>query len=250
MKKFRNFLSLAFVFTVVLALFGADRVRANESAPVANEGAGEDSVSGESLEDQLKALQVPADKAPVGVSSEQLYSVQTRNSPLGGRLEVTLGGGTNLSGTNAITSRQAQGGLRFHFSDRWSLGATYGMVFNELSSAAQKLLDQQGIIPDIPYAKSRADLTVGFNTFYGKLRWGMESVTYFDQFINLGMGEIALNTGTVNAGVVEAGFVAWLGKWGSLRLSVKDYIYQERSGESQRIVNDWHGMVNFGVLLL
>ncbi len=246
----RNAVGFTAAIFLFVGLFSASTLKAEETQKENAEAAPAEQASAETLEDQLKTLEVPADQAPVGVSSEQLYSVQTRNSPLGGRIEATVGGGTNLSGTNLLTSRHVQGGLRWHMTDRWSLGATYSQVFNELSPSAKQLLDQNQQIPDTPYASSRRDLTIGMNTFYGKIRMSMDSVVYFDQYINLGAAQIELNTETVTGGVVEAGFAVWLGKWGNVRLGVRDYIYNEKTRAETRLVNDWHGVFNFGVLFL
>lgn len=250
----KSMTGLTSVSAMVLALVGflsAGQLRADDT-PAVEQAAVEapEQANAESLEDQLKTLEVPADQAPVGVSSEQLYSVQTRNSPLGGRIEATVGGGTNLSGTNLLTSRNVQGGLRWHISDRWSLGASYSQVFNELSPSAKQLLEQKQQIPDTPYASSRRDLTIGMNTFYGKIRMTMDSVIYFDQYINLGAAQIELSNGMVTGGVAEAGLAVWLGKWGTMRLGVRDYIYNEKTRAETRLVNDWHGVFNFGVLFL
>src|SRR5689334_5165563 len=105
-----------------------------------------------SLEDELRGLE-NANGAPAAASKEKLYAVQTRYLPLHFKHEVSAGGGMNLTGDSFLLSGMAEVGYRFHFNDRWSVGAGYGVVTNKLSTAADPLR-RDGVIPDVPYAKS------------------------------------------------------------------------------------------------
>jgi len=200
-----------------------------------------------SLEDQLKALDL-ANQPAAGVNKEKLYAVQTRNLPLKFKSEFNLGFGDNLTGDSFLSTQQLEVGYRFHFNDRWAVGLGYAWVNNTFKSDATTLRDAQGAIPDVPFATSRADLTVEFNTFYGKFRWSADSVSYFDQYVALGAGRIAQNTGSDTGAVADIGLAAWLGKWGSMRLGLKDYYYAEHYRTATQNTNNLHAHLDMGYL--
>src|ERR1700735_3405415 len=81
------------------------------------------SAANPNLEDQLKALDAE-NKAPVGANREKMYAVQTRYLPLKFKTEATVGGAYNLTGDSFLRTEQFEVGLRFHFSDRWAIGAS------------------------------------------------------------------------------------------------------------------------------
>ena len=89
---------------------------------------------------------------------------------------------------------------------------------------------------------------VEFNPCYGKFRWSADSVSYFDQYVALGAGQIAQNTGTDTAAVADIGLAAWLGKWGSLRLGLKDYYYAEHYRTATQNTNNLHAHLDMGYL--
>ena len=201
-----------------------------------------------SLEDQLKSLDMP-NQAPASISREKFYSIQDRYLPLTHKNEFSVGVAANLTGDSFLVTRQMELGYRFHFNNSWSLGLSHAFVSNQFTSAATQLVDSDGIIPDLPYAKTRTDLMATYNVFYGKFRLSQEQVFYFDQYISAGPGMIQLNTGASGAAVADIGFAFWLGKWGSTRLGLKDYYYNEplRSGTTPS--HNLHAHLDIGYLL-
>jgi outer membrane beta-barrel protein len=201
-----------------------------------------------SLEEQLRALELPSNQAPAGLTKERLYVIQERYLPLRLKLELSVGAALNVSGNSFLNTQQVEGGLRFHLNDRWSLGLTYAMVSNKFTAAADRLLDTEGIIPDLAYAKSRSDATIGYNVFYGKLRLSADQVFYFDQYVALGAGIMQLSRGNSTAAVADAGFAFWLGKWGSARIGVKDYYYNEPKRSGNEMTHNLHPHLDIGYL--
>lgn len=203
----------------------------------------------DTLEDQLQSLKLPENIAPASISHEQLYSVQSRYTPLKGRVEFTLGGGHHFGGNGFFNSSEFQFHTRYHFSDRWNLNLGGSYVTNSLTSSGKNLLLKQGIFPDAAYVKYRADLLLGFNVFYGKFRLSEKQVFYFDQYIALGAGYIVGDHGSSPAITADVGFAFWLGKGTSLRVGVKDYAFTEKRLLSSSFTNQIIGHVDFGVLL-
>jgi outer membrane beta-barrel protein len=209
----------------------------------------EDPSSRPSLEDELQGLATPANTSPLSMTSEKLYSVQSRYSGLRLRSEFDFGGAWNFTSDSFVESRQLNAAYRFHLNGRWSVGVSGSWVVNDYSSAGQRLLRMTSMVPDTAYVKYRADLSLGFNAFYGKFRLTADRVFYFDQYWTLGPASIWMDTGQVYGASADAGFVFWLGRWGSLRLGLKDYFYRQQRVLSAGLVHDLTGHVDLGILL-
>jgi outer membrane beta-barrel protein len=202
-----------------------------------------------SLSEELQSLSLPANEAPVQLSQEKLYAVQTRFVPLRHRSELSIGGGEDFTGDSFLSTRDLNLGYRFHLSDRWSLAAAGSAVFNTLTGSGQRLLDSDGRLPDSAYAKWRADLTATYNVFYGKFRVSMDQVFYFDQYASLGAGAVGEPSGTQPAAVADLGFAFWIGRSGVVRLGLKDYYYKETRTLSASMGNNLYGHLEVGYLL-
>lgn len=227
--------SILFVVFAVTLWFGAAFAAVEPPAP-----------EPKSLEDELQSLSVPSNQAPSAVSSEQLYAVQSRLSPLGKRSEVTLSGAKNLTADSFLVSQEIDLGYRFYFSDRWFVGVSGSYVSNSLSGSGQRLLEESKRLPDVAYTKYRADLMAGYNLFYGKFRLTMDQVFYFDQYVALGPGVVVQDLGTHPAAVADIGFVFWFGRNFSFRFGVKDYLFQEERRLSQGIANNVMSHLDIG----
>lgn len=199
-----------------------------------------------SLEDQLQTLNLPSNQAPAAVSTEKLYSVQSRYNPLKGRFELAVGAAQDFTNSSFLISKQVGGSLRYHFNDRFSLGFVGAQVFNKFTDTAQQLIQAEGILPDVAYAKYRANLELAMNTFYGKFRVSTNSVLYLDQYIALGAGVAGLNRGNANMVTVDVGFAFWLGRQMVIRLGMKDHIYREVRQLSSATTQHWLGHVAIG----
>jgi outer membrane beta-barrel protein len=206
-------------------------------------------VSASQLESDLSSLAMPENKSPVSVTQDKLFAIQTRYAPLSNRHEVAFSLGKNFNQDGHIDSNQMGGIYRYHINDKWALGMNYFSMNNQLSSSGQKLLNDKGIIPDRDYIKSQTDVMAEYNLFYGKLRFGMDQVTYFDQYIGLGAGNVQLGRGSTTAAVLDAGIAFWLGKKGSARLGLKNDFYKEQNVNGSTNVHNMVGYFAFGYLL-
>lgn len=202
-----------------------------------------------SLEDQLQGLSLPDNQSPAAVSTEKLYSVQTRHNPLASRSEFSLGAGKNLGSDGFLDSSQVSLTYRYHLNDRWFIQAGAAMVSNSMSGSARAFYDRDRILPDAAYVKQRADLVLGRNLFYGKFRVSAEKVLYFDQYISVGPGYAILNTGSTPAAVADIGFVFWLGQQASLRIGAQDYYFKEKRQLKTGMTNQIIGHIDLGILL-
>jgi outer membrane beta-barrel protein len=199
-----------------------------------------------SLEDELKTLD-SSNQMPAAANHDKLYSVQPRYLPLKFRSEVTAGVAQNMTSDSFMKTQQAEVAYRFHFNDKWSAGLAYAWVNNQLKPETQTI-QAAGAIPQEPYASSRVDLTAEYNFFYGKFRWSGETVSYFDMYGAFGPGIVEQNTGSTSAAVADVGFAFWLGKWGSARVGLKDYAYNETYLSGTSFQQNLHAHVDIGYI--
>jgi outer membrane beta-barrel protein len=199
-----------------------------------------------SLEDQLKTLDA-VNQSPAEANHEKLYSVQSRYLPLKNRSEITAGVAQNMTADSFLNTQQFEVAYRFHFNDKWSVGLAQAWVNNQLKSETQTI-QTTGAIPEEPFASSRTDLTAEYNFFYGKFRWGGETVSYFDMYGAVGPGIVQQNTGSTTAAVADVGFAFWLGKWGSARAGLKDYAYNETYLSGVSFQQNLHAHIDIGYI--
>jgi outer membrane beta-barrel protein len=201
------------------------------------------------LEAELDALAVPIDKGLVSTANDKLYSIQERLYPLKNRHELGFTGGKNLNQDGHLDSTQWGGMYRYHINNKWALGLNHFRMNNELSSAGKKLVDEKGILPDRDYVKSQTDVVAEYNLFYGKMRFDLDEVVYFDQYWGLGAGQLELGGGNATAMVIDAGVAFWIGKMMSARMGLKNDFYKEQNINGETSVHNMVGYLSFGVLL-
>ena len=200
------------------------------------------------LDSQLESLKIPENKAPTLITDEKLYSVQNRYANLKFRSEVTVGGAHNFTGSAFLRSSQIDLAYHFHVSNRWDVALSGSYGFSQLTRAADNLYKSKDILPDSTYVKNRVDLLVGYNFFYGKMRFSMERVSYFDVYLAAGPGRVTTQFGTATAAVADAGMAFWLGQRWSARVGVKNSFFKEQRVLNASNVYHMLGHLDVGVL--
>ncbi len=182
-------------------------------------------VSAQNLNEELKSLDLIAAEMDGG-SSKTLYSVQPRIRSLDRRFEVLFGGGQSLAGESLLNSRQLTVEAQFHFNEKWALAAAYSDISNEWTSSARNLIDEEGLVPDVDFVRSRSEMRLQYNVFYGKMRWFSDSISYFDQYVALGYASNDSRSGVNGGPVLDIGLSHWFKNTASIHWGLKDYHYQ------------------------
>lgn len=201
-----------------------------------------------SIEDQLNSLALPSNETPANVSSEKLYSVQTRYNPLKGKHELGFIGGYNMTNADFVDSKSIGANYIYHFNDKHSMALTYIQFENKLDKTGQDLLERESLLPDVDYVDQIAEVAYGYNLFYGKFRLGMDKVFYFDQYWNFGAGAVDKNSGVAPLINIEGGLAFWMGKRGSIRLGFKNYIFEEENLTGKRFNHDLVSTLSINIL--
>lgn len=201
------------------------------------------------LTKKLDDLRVPDDQISPMVTQDKLYLVNKRYSSLVNRHEVSFSGGKNYSAPSHIDNQFTSMLYRYHINSTFQLGLRYNTYYNDLTAAGKQLFEDEKIFPDTDFALKSTSAFFGFNTFYGKMRLSQKSVVYFDQYINLGYGEIDLaKNGLQKIVNVDAGFSFWLGKHMSARLGINNEFYTQRKATGLANVHNTMAYVELGYL--
>jgi outer membrane beta-barrel protein len=200
------------------------------------------------LEKKLESLNIPSDRVTPLVSQEDLYAVNARYSALRRRFEFTMFGSHDFAADSHMDSKQSGATARFHINSKWSIGARYTEYFNKLTVAGEALFEQEQLLPDSDFALKSSDAFISYNTVYGKVRLTQETIVYFDQYISLGYGNVALSRGETQMYLVDLGLAFWIGKNFSSRFGVKNEFYTQQRLNGDDNVHNAMGYIEMGYL--
>lgn len=201
------------------------------------------------LTKKLDELRVPDDKVSPMISQDKLYIVNKRYSSLVNRHELSFAGLNNLTSVSHIDNTALSGLYRYHVNSTFSVGIRYTDYYNKLTPAGEKLYREEKILPDTDFALKSTSAFVGFNTFYGKMRLTEKSIVYFDQYINLGYGNVELaRNGSQKLINIDLGFVFWGGKNFSTRIGLNNEFYSQRKVSGLSNVHNAMGYIELGYL--
>lgn len=206
------------------------------------------SAFGDDLLQKLNDLNVPSDRVTPLISSEDLYSVNSRYSSLINRHELTFEGANNFNPDSHLKNETVSASYIYHLNSKWSFEYRYTEYQNELSAAGKKLFDDKKLLPDTDYALKSSEFLASYNTFYGKMRITEKQIVYFDQYITLGRGTIALASGETDLTSLDLGFAFWLGKSFSLRTGLRNEFYTQNRLSGSRDVQHSFGYLELGYL--
>lgn len=200
------------------------------------------------LEKELESLNMPINEGPANASIDNLYSVQTRFLPLTKKHELTLNVGKNLNAGGLLNSEQVGGTYRYHINDKFSFGVGGYKVFNEISTDGKDVLRAGRLVNPKDYVIQQYEASVSYNVFYGKFRLGLNRVFYFDQYISLGAGVAELASGNTQMISPEIGLAFWLGKMGSIRLGLRNELYNEQTLDGESLNHNMVSYLGIGIL--
>tara|TARA_B100001971_G_C18268046_1_gene596702 strand:- start:140166 stop:140876 length:711 start_codon:yes stop_codon:yes gene_type:complete len=229
-------MKILFFALISLSLFAAEEAKKQSKTNM------------DDLERRLNLLNVPDDRVTPVIEKEKLRIINKRYSSLTNRHEIDMMGGNNFNADSHMSTRQLGLAYRYHLNQDWSFGIRYTEYQNELTEAGQKLFDDKNILPDKDYADKSTDAFVNYNTVYGKFRLGSERVVYFDQYIALGYGDMALANGNTNFYLLDLGVAFWVGKNFSSRIGLKNEFYQQEQENGTQNKHNAMGYVSFGYL--
>jgi hypothetical protein len=203
----------------------------------------------EDLANSVADLELPAEEK---AGAERSYVIQNRLRPLTNAYGFSLMAGQTTNGSSFVDSKEAGGALYYFFNDRIYTTVSGSKVYNTLNSSSKRLWEDEEVFPDAAFITKRYDAQIGANLLYGKFRFSMDKVFYFDQYVSLGAGMVeqyngvqVRNTRTL---VGDAGFVFWFGDF-NMRIGVKDNYFREFRRDATDQVHHFIGYSSIGMVL-
>lgn len=168
-----------------------------------------------------------------------------------------LSGGDSYYSTNGLGAH-----FELHINPRWSLGLRHQWFFNELTNEGKRIFDrseaEQALspgnpnntrIPSLDYPVSQTIATVSYYPLYGKMSLFDSTVSYFDLYVLLGGGQIALSSGGTGVWTSGVGFGAWWTQHFSTRAEVRYQQYTDQALAGGREIGNTMALVGVGFLL-
>lgn len=171
--------------------------------------------------------------------------VQNRTVDRHWRMELSLLSGLVAGGDPYVDSNQLGVNLDFHINPRWSVGARYSSMSNQLNSEGKRVFqtanDARASGQDVPrpavdFASDTYLGVINWYPIYGKLNLLDLAIAQFDIYLLAGGGQIKLNSGMTSTWTAGGGMAVWLSQHLSTRFEAryqgyKDSIY---SGSRQQ----------------
>jgi outer membrane immunogenic protein len=162
---------------------------------------------------------------------------------------------SNILGGDAYNKTQMIGlNAYYHFTPRFSIGASYGFAFNELRPEGDFLLQDKsisdrGIVPEIDYPKSQYMGLVTWYPIYGKMNLYDLGVAHFDIYALAGAGQVQLKSGDHPTYTAGGGVGFWVSQHLSTRFEMRYQTYKAQRFNGEATMNLTVASVQVGYLL-
>ena len=189
--------------------------------------------------------QTPTGNQATGIEENAGRVLVYQQNPLmkKGRADLSISSGVSAN-DQAFIHMNTGLGLRYHFSQRWSLAATYHKYFRGQTGLEDTLTQEYGIFPERKFRDFYAGLDVAWAPLDGKMLTLESAINQFDVYFILGAGVMQTFTQGLEgelrpSGNLGFGSRIYLTGWCSLNVEVRDYIYQESLARKDSIYQDW-----------
>ena len=191
--------------------------------------------------------------------SSKYRIVQKRTVDRNLRFEFGLTGATVFGGDSYYSTNMQGLNVNFHFTPNWSVGLSHYGFANSLTNEGKRVFDVSenrsidGVtkdpVPDLDFPIEAQYLTLNWYPIYGKLNLFNNSVSHFDMYTILGIGNMKLNSGAVSATTVGVGTGFWWTKHLSSRIEARYNAYQDKLLSGSRNIDTMVLSISLGVLL-
>ncbi len=224
------------VFAIAVTTLGVGRPASAQQAPQAQRTS------------PARTSRPPAGAAPLWEEVERhsleeaVHAVERKHFLRRGRFEIAPLVG--LSVNDPLTLHFAAGGdVRYHITDRWSVGATYRKFFRTALPARSEVIDKFGVFPEEHLRDFLAAVDVAWVPAIGKFVFFGAGLAHFDVALLAGGGVVrTFQPGAEGAwrpmGTLGVATRIALAQWLALEFSLRDFAYIESFRAGRRLVND------------
>lgn len=199
-------------------------------------------VSAKDLTSEMDALGANKDlmkKAKAIDPQNRIRIVQNRDVDRYYRFEIGVNGGTVAGGDSFVSTNIVGGQLEFHVTPRWSVGARYFNVSNQMTGEGKAQMEdaerrrannETGFRqPGIDWAKDEWLGVISWYPIYGKMNLFDAGISQFDIYFLGGAGQINLNSsGNVPLYTAGGGVGLWLTNHFATRLEARWQGYTDK----------------------
>ena len=164
--------------------------------------------------------------------------IQRRRMLRAGRVEVGALGGLGVNDT-MFRHSMAGGAGRYHISEAWSVGGSYGHYFAKESTLYKDVTERFELFPEPSYMRWSAVVDAAWTPVYGKFALLDQFILHFDGSLSLGAGVVQTGrrTSVKPVGVFGLGLRLYLTRWLALTMEVRDHVYMEEFNTGDSLVN-------------
>ena len=165
------------------------------------------------------------------------------------RFEIAADYGMNAGGEPYLKTQNIGAQVNFHINPKWSVGARYYYHLNKLTDEADRLIFQEGLIPDTDHPKSTTLATLNYYPIYGKLNLFDKSVVQYDVYGLAGAGQVQLKSRSTTTWTAGAGIGFWLSQHLALRGEIRYQTYNIKPYTGERPLDLTMADFSLGYLL-
>ncbi len=150
---------------------------------------------------------------------------------------------------------QVGGALRFHITEEWSLGGSYGFYLGDDSfkttSTFEDVQKQFELFPEKALVEWYAGGEFAYTPFYGKAILFGSAIMHWNAYLTAGAGvtKTTADDDLRITGMFGFGGRVFLTEWLTLFLEVKDHIYTEPFKAGDELINNVVLFTGFGVFI-
>lgn len=219
-------------------------------------------LSAESLKDEMNSLGLNSSlsqKAYKLSKSSRYRVVQKRIVDRNLRFELGLSGAMIFGGDSYYTTSLKGLDVIFHINPKWSVGLSHYEFVNNLTKEGLRTVESalsnfennelNVSLINFDEPQSANFLNLNWYPIYGKLNLFDKSVSHFDIYTILGLGQMQLKRGLKEAFTTGLGVGMWWTKHFSSRLEARYTTYQDQVGSDMRRLHTAGFFISLGLLL-
>ena len=140
--------------------------------------------------------------------------------------------------------------LKFHITEEWAVGGTYGHYFSDFTSEFDRVQEDFEVFPEISLIKWYAGGEVIWTPIYAKAIVFGAGIIHWSAFFNVGAG--VTKTGAEDlrvTGTFGVGLRVFLTRWLTFQLELKDHLYSEPFKAGDELINNLVLHAGFGIFI-
>jgi outer membrane beta-barrel protein len=148
----------------------------------------------------------------------------------------------------------AGGGLSFHITERWSVGATFdwfefGRALGGPSRRYEEVITSTGSIPELAPVTWFAGLEAGFTPVWGKVVLFQRLIIFWDSYVTLGAGVVSSTDIHPAYATGALGLNVYFNRWLGINMEIRDRLSTEQLPSGNALIHTATSSIGLTVLM-